>query len=184
MAMKQTVFPWLKETAHAVLSEDRVYRYVLYRSLDGESWNAPTLGRRTVCFIMLNPSTADESANDPTIEKLMKYGRAWGFQRLAVVNLFAYRETDSRKLRSLASTRDLVGPLNDEHILMVTRSASKIVCGWGNEGEILGRGALVARTLQERYGQESPLWCFKKSLKGQPVHPLYQLDAAELVEFR
>lgn len=181
MAMEQQTFPWLTVHAHAILSGDRVYRYALYRSLDGEAWDAP--GRKTVCFVMLNPSKADESANDPTIEKLMKYGQAWGFQRLAVVNLFAYRETDSKKLRSVASTRDIIGPDNDAHILQVTGDAHKVVFGWGNEGEILGRGAKMAFMLGDVYRSES-FWCFKKTLTGQPVHPLYQRDAAELEEFR
>jgi hypothetical protein len=181
MPMKQTVMPWLKETAHAVLSEDRVYRYALYRSLDGESWNDPAPDRRTVCFVMLNPSTADENANDPTIEKLMKYGRTWGYARLAVVNLFAYRETDSKKLRSLASTRDLIGPGNDQHILTVVGDSHQIVYGWGNEGEILGRGLQVARLIDEIFGCE--FYCFKKTQSGQPVHPLYQRDDAALIPF-
>jgi len=187
MTMKQQVFPWLTQISHAVLSEDRVYRYVLYRSLDGEAWDAETSAeerrRRTICFVMLNPSTADENTNDRTIEKLMKFGRRLGFQRLAVVNLFAYRETDSKKLLSLAALRDLVGPDNDQHIVRVTGDSHKTVCAWGNEGSIQARDTAV-RTLLEFHHAPEPLWCFKRSLTGQPVHPLYQLDAAELVEFR
>lgn len=188
--MQQQTFPWLQQVSHAVLSEDRVYRYVLYRSLDGEAWDAETAvrgateqRRTTICFVMLNPSTADENTNDRTIEKLMKFGRAWGFQRLAVVNLFAYRETDSKKLLSLAAMRDLVGPENDQHIVRVTVDSHKTVCAWGNEGSIQNRDVAV-RSLLELHHAPEPLWCFKRSLTGQPVHPLYQLDAAELVEFR
>jgi hypothetical protein len=182
MSMQQQTFPWLKQVSHAVLSEDRVYRYVLYRSLDGEAWDAEG-ERRTICFVMLNPSTADENANDPTIEKLMKFGRAWGFGRLAVVNLFAYRETDSKKLRSMAAMRDLVGPENDSYILRVTNESQKIVCAWGKEGDIQDRGAEVTLMLDFRPARR-PLWCFKKNQDGSPVHPLYQRDAAELIEFR
>ncbi len=180
--MQQTVMPWLKVTAHAVLSADRVYRYVLYRSLDGEAWDDPNPARRTVCFVMLNPSTADENTNDPTIEKLIKYGRLWGFHRLAVVNLFAYRETDSKKLRSIASTRDLVGPENEVYILGVASQSHRIVCAWGNQGDIHDRGNQVRQLLVDGCSQD--LWCLKKSLTGQPVHPLYQLDLAELVPYR
>jgi hypothetical protein len=185
MAMQQQSFSFLKKTAHAVLSEDRVYRYVLYRSLDGEDWDrefqdsSVPQKRRTVCFVMLNPSTADESHNDPTIEKLMKYAALWGFQRLAVVNLFAIRETDSKKLRPLASGRDIVGPDNDLYIQRVTVAADKIVLGWGNEGDILDRGIDVARMLGAIGVQ---LWCFKKTGTGQPTHPLYQRDAVTLAD--
>lgn len=183
MPMEQQFFSFVKKTAYAVLSEDRVSRYVLYRSLDGEDWNAelsPLLvPRRTVCFVMLNPSKADEYANDPTIDKLTKYGKLWGFQCLSVVNLFAYRETDSKRLRSLSSARDIVGPDNDPWIIKTALHAQKIVCGWGNEGEILGRGEAV-RALLSGFR----LWCFKRNQNGTPCHPLYQRDDAELVEYR
>lgn len=188
--MQQQTFPWLHKTSHAILSEDRVYRYALYRSLDGLAWDfsfgddaASDVGfvRRDICFIMLNPSRASEEENDPTIEKLMKYARAWGFQRLSVVNLFAYRETDSTKLRSIASTRDIVGPDNNAHIDRVVGESHKCVCAWGKQGEILGRGDAMRRYLLPRF---APLWCFKQNLDLSPVHPLYQRDAAELVEFR
>lgn len=187
MAMQQQSFSFVRKTAHAVLSEDRVYRYVLYRSLDGEDWDrefqdsSVPQKRRTVCFVMLNPSTANENRNDPTIEKLMKYGAFWGFQRLAVVNLFAYRETDSKKLRPLASMKDIVGLDNDLYIQRVTVASDQVVLGWGNEGDILGRGLYVARMLG---AIRVPLWYFKKTDRGEPTHPLYQRDLAELIEWK
>jgi len=184
--MQQTIFPWLKETTHAVFSEDRTYRYALYRSLDGEAWDMESVfsgvherRRLTICFFMLNPSKADEKTNDPTIEKLIRFGRAWGFDRVAVGNLFAYRETDSKRLRPIANNRDLIGPDNDRHLIDLARAADKIVCAWGKEGDILNRGPIVASLLSTK-----PLWCFKKNLDGSPAHPLYQRDAAELVEFQ
>jgi hypothetical protein len=65
MAMVQETLPWIPKTAHAVLSDDRKYRYVLYRSLDGLAWDdelRPDGKKRlTVCFVMLNPSQADEN---------------------------------------------------------------------------------------------------------------------------
>lgn len=183
--------PWLQKVSHAILSEDRVYRYALYRSLDGQAWdriyehNSVPQERRTVLFIMLNPSTASEEQNDPTIEKLMKFSRRWGYDRLVVGNLFAYRETDSTKLASLASARDIVGPDNNAHIDRLVEESHRVVCAWGKQGTILGRGDAVRRYLGPRLadrGQE--LWCFKKNLDNSPVHPLYQPDAAELIEYR
>lgn len=180
MAMQQQSFGFLKETAYAVLSEDRVYRYVLYRSLDGEAWNHSHQDRCTVCFVMLNPSTADEHKNDPTIEKLIKYARRWGYQRLAVVNLFAYRETDSKKLRSLARQRDLVGPENNHYLRRVTDEAHLTVCAWGTEGDINDRGDEVKALLGVT---ANSLKCFKLTADGHPTHPLYQPDAAELIDY-
>lgn len=188
--MEQQLFPFLKKTAHAVLSEDRVYRYALWRSLDNEAWDAgyepdayTSPERFTLCFVLLNPSTADENTNDPTIDKLIKYGKAWNYQRLVVVNLFAYRETYSEKLPSLASGRDIIGPDNDLEILKVVQGAHKVVCGWGKHGAILDRGPALARKLAIWLAPRT-LWCFKKNLDGSPVHPLYQPGAASLVEYR
>ncbi len=185
MTMRQQAFPFLKTVAWAEPPEpESPYRYVLYRSLDGEAWDATHDAsgavRRLVCFVLLNPSKASAETTDPTIDKLMKFGRRWGYERLAVVNLFAVRETDSTKLRSLAAKRDLVGPGNDEHILHVAAQAQAIVCGWGKNGDIALRGEEVTRLLASR---GHALCCFKKNLDGSPVHPLYQFDAAELRAF-
>lgn len=189
MPMQQTSMPWLQKVSHAILSEDRVYRYALYRSLDGEAWDADkqdcACPRRTILFIMLNPSRASEEENDPTIDKLMKYGRRWGYDRLAVGNLFAYRETDSTKLASLASARDIVGPDNNAHLDRLVEESHPVVCAWGKQGSILGRGDAVRRYLLPRMADRGQsLWCFKQNLDSSPVHPLYQPDAAELIEYR
>lgn len=182
MAMLQQTFPFLKKIAHAIPPEpESEYRYVLYRSLDGEAWDEAGPGRRSVCFIMLNPSQASADTTDPTIDKLMKYGRAWGFQRLVVVNLFAYRETDSKKLRALSNGRDLVGRDNNERIRLAALNADLVVCGWGNGGDILGRGVEVKALLT---ALDCDLWCFKTTGSGEPTHPLYQRDLAELVRYR
>jgi hypothetical protein len=180
--MQQQTMPWLKKIAHAIPPDpDSMYRYVLYRSLDGEAWDHESQDRCTVCFVMLNPSKASAETTDPTIDKLMKYARAWGYERLSVVNLFAYRETDSKKLRSLARQRDLIGPENDHHIIREAKDAHRVVCGWGNEGDILDRGKQVKELLESC---RIELYCFKQNENGAPSHPLYQRDAAELVEFR
>lgn len=181
MTMQQQTMPWLTKIAHAIPpEEDSEYRYVLYRSLDGLEWDAEDQDRCTVCFVMLNPSKASADTTDPTIDKLMKYARAWGYERLVVVNLFAIRETDSKKLRSMARKRDLVGNVNDHHIAREAKEAHRVVCGWGNEGDILERGKHV-KELLEALGVE--LYCFKINDNGSPAHPLYQRDAAELIRY-
>jgi hypothetical protein len=189
--MQQATLPFIPKTAHAVLSDDRKYRYVLYRSLDGIAWDAEYrpdgMRRLTVCFVMLNPSVADENVNDPTIEKLIKYGVAWGFQRLAVVNMYAVIETDSkelrRQLRACSEPKgpwdgSLVGPLNDLYVNDVIRASTKVICGWGNEGALRAESL---NSLLRAIGHE--YWCFKKNLNGTPVHPLYQRDAADLIPY-
>lgn len=87
--------------SEAVYSDCQTYRYAL-------TWQwAP--GPRLL-WVMLNPSTASELVNDPTVERCERRARALGFGGFRVVNLFALRATDPRALR-LAD--DPVGPGND-----------------------------------------------------------------------
>lgn len=182
MPMVQQRFSFIPETRHAFLSEDRMYRYALYRSLDGLAWSdlfdAAGRERRVVLFILLNPSVADEHLDDPTILKCMKYARAFGGDLLVVGNVFAYRETESRKLAGLAASGvDLVGPKNDEWLKTLSSVAVRTICGWGNQGLIQNRGEEVRKVLA------SDAQCFKTNSNGTPVHPLYQRDDAAPVHF-
>lgn len=183
--MQQETLPFVPKTAHAVLSECRRYRYVLYRSLDGLAWDAEeradSSARKTVCFVMLNPSVANEDDNDPTIEKLIKYGARWGFQRLSVVNVYALIETDSKVLRQALGKNAaslIIGDHNYAFLETELGNADQIVCGWGNEGAY--RNDAIHDLLAE-IGK--PAFCFKRNRNGTPVHPLYQRDDAVLVSY-
>lgn len=70
----------------AVISPDGVYRYRLDRELPTQLETRS----RTVCFVMLNPSTADADQDDPTIRRCLGFAETWGYDKLVVVNLFGY----------------------------------------------------------------------------------------------
>ncbi len=139
-------------------SDDEAYRYVLVRV-----WAA---GPRVV-FVMLNPSTATETQNDPTVERCERRARALGFGSFAVTNIFAYRATDPKVMRAVA---DPVGPQNDAAILQMASEASRVICAWGTHGLHLGRGAKVEALLRQR-GLD--LYHLGLSKGGLPKHPLY-----------
>ena len=142
----------------AVYSDCEAYRYSLERV-----WGD---GPR-VAFVMLNPSTATELQNDPTVERCERRARALGFGGFAVGNIFAYRATDPKVMRGVA---DPVGPENDASILGMAEVATQVVCAWGTHGLHLGRGAAVEGLLR-RVGV--PLYHLGLSLGGLPKHPLY-----------
>ena len=75
----------------AVFSDCRKYRYTLWRIWDG---NKPL-----VMIIGLNPSTADETSNDPTITRCKNFARSWGYGGVLVANLFGCRATSPNELR-------------------------------------------------------------------------------------
>lgn len=147
--------------SEARFSPDRVYRYRLERRIA-----QPPTG--SLCFILLNPSTADETQNDPTIRRCMGYAAAWGYSRLIVVNLFAYRSTDPRQLRRVG---DPYGPDNARQIISAAQAADHVVAGWGAHGAYQNAGRNTIMRL--RY-KGVPVHALGLTKAGEPVHPLYQ----------
>jgi hypothetical protein len=139
-------------------SSDEAYRYLLVRS-----WAA---GPR-VLFVMLNPSTATEAQNDPTVERCERRARTLGFGSFAVANIFAYRATDPKVMRAVV---DPVGPDNDAAICQSVAQADRVICAWGTHGLHLGRGAAVEGLLRQA---GLPLYHLGLSKGGLPKHPLY-----------
>ena len=142
----------------AVYSADLRYRYGLTRV-----W-AP--GDR-VLFVMLNPSTATEVQNDPTVERCERRARALGYGSFAVANIFGFRATDPRVMRA---EPDPVGPDNDRITLELAAEARQIICAWGTHGAHLARGPQVASLLQT---VATELYHLGLSQAGHPRHPLY-----------
>lgn len=103
----------------AILSDCGLYRYRLERQ---------TTGNRITAVIMVNPSTADATADDATIRKLLGFGQRNEWGRIIVGNLFAFRATD---VRDLATAYDPIGPENDQHLWRIICAANQVVCAWG-----------------------------------------------------
>lgn len=143
----------------AVYSPCERYRYLLTRTWD-------PAGRKAL-FIMLNPSTATEVQNDPTVERCERRARALGFGAFRVCNIFAWRDTDPKKMRAAT---DPVGPENDAAILQSCDWADRIICAWGAHGAHLDRGATVESLLR---ATGHPLHHLGLTKDGQPRHPLY-----------
>ena len=114
---------------------------------------------------MLNPSTADAVRDDPTIRRCIAFARAWGYERLTVTNLFAFRTPSPRVLRS---ADDPIGPENDEYLTRAAAEADGTVCAWGIHGALRSREAEVLGLLQERRLVHLGL-----TRDGHPRHPLY-----------
>lgn len=143
----------------ALFSACGAYRYRLTRH-----WG-PGPG---LLFVMLNPSTADEARNDPTVARCEARARATGCGALAVVNLFAFRATDPRALLAVA---DPVGPGNDAILAESADRADQVICAWGNAGRWQGRDAAALAQLR---ASGRPLFHLGLSRLGQPMHPLYR----------
>lgn len=152
-----TLFP---SANSAVISACGTYRYRLVRDLGGG---------RTLVVCMANPSTATAETNDPTIRRVIAFARAWGFGRVIVVNLCAFRATD---VRELARAADPIGPENDTHILTAAGEADMIVAAWGVRSKLppalRGRCDVVLSLLADR-----DVYCIRRTSGGDPEHPLF-----------
>lgn len=151
----------LLELGSAIISPCGRYRYRLERDGPGEGATA---------IIMVNPSTADADRDDATIRKLRGFGARYGWGRLIVGNLFAFRATDVRELRD---TSDPVGPKNDDHLFDMMFEADRIVVAWGPV-------AKQPKLLRARWRQVLNLGLGFDDLRsigapakdGHPCHPL------------
>ena len=140
-----------------VFSPCRRYRYALWRK-----WDA----RRPAyaLFIGLNPSTADEVTDDPTLRRCVGFAKAWGYDAVCVANLFALRETDPAELKKHPEP---VGDDNDRWLKALARSAEVVIAAWGVHGGFMGRDRAVRCMLAGK------LSYLALSKGGQPRHPLY-----------
>jgi hypothetical protein len=148
---------------HAVLSACGLYRYRLQRR-----WHSAQ--RPPLCIVMLNPSTADATIDDPTIRRCVGFADRLGFGAVDVVNLFAYRTTDPRRLRDAGFP---VGPLNDGYIATAAEHARErggaVVVAWGANARKLSRVADVLAILRQCDVRPMVL---DRCSDGTPAHPL------------
>lgn len=163
----------------AVISDCGKYRYALYRNLvpeheanqlwlEDDQVNEETWGQvnETCLFVMLNPSTADATEDDPTIRRCRAFATLWGFGRIAVANVFAYRATDPREL---GRCDDPVGPENDNWICQLANESAWSVAAWGSSYVDPVRMAEVCFMLDHN----TPFVCLGTTKEGHPRHPLY-----------
>lgn len=149
--------PTMKDYQVATATMAGRFRYTLERRW-GEG---PAL-----LWIMLNPSTADGTKDDPTIRRVVSFTEGFGHHAATIINLFALRATNPGEL---LAADDPIGPLNDKHISEQLIEHPLAVCAWGAvhpklqwriddiRGFLIGHGA----------------YCLGKTQAGWPRHPLY-----------
>lgn len=162
----------------AEFSECGRYRYTLHRRWDGEE---------QVCWVMLNPSTADEVEDDPTIRRCIRFSQRWGYGGLVIVNLFAWRATKPQVIKSLLTNvteaPSPTGPRNLRAIRGAIDHCAVVVAAWGVSLQPWSteRGRWV-RMECEALGKA--LKCLGRTRDGSPRHPLYVKGTMRLEVFR
>jgi hypothetical protein len=138
--------------------------------------------QKLVLFIMLNPSTASDQSDDPTISKCMRFARRWGYGGIEVRNLFAFRSPYPAYMKE---AKDPIGDRNDMELVHAITGfdIGLVVAAWGNGGQFKDRGQIVRHLLRDHWPEDVYAFAFNKS--GEPEHPLYQredMTVADLVK--
>ncbi len=139
----------------AIFSEDRKYRYALWRV-----WNPR---HPLLLQIGLNPSTANEIRNDPTITRGIVRANNNKFGGFLMANLYGYVSTDPS---ALLQEGDFIGEFTDYYLRQMISLSSKQLCGWGSFKPVKLRASVVLKMIPEPY-------CLGVNSDGQPKHPLY-----------
>jgi hypothetical protein len=143
----------------AIIDESEKYRYVLERR-----WG--TTSDNVINFVLLNPSTADASQDDPTVKACIQFAKNLGFNGLLITNLFAFRATDPIKMKSCKYPH---GSKNDRYIEDAAKKSKMIIVAWGNHGTHCDRDKEVIKLLSPIKN----LFCLGITASGNPKHPLY-----------
>lgn len=159
----------------AVISPCGKYRYVLRRQ-----WN----GQPCCTFIMLNPSTADASLDDPTIRRCIGFAKKWGCGSLQVLNLFAVRTPSPLEMRK---ADDPVGPDNrdafEQALQYMDKDDGPIICAWGANGDYMEQDLQVLGWLDELLLDHYPE-CLGITKEGHPKHPLYLSADSQRIPYK
>ena len=139
----------------AEFSPCRRYRYTLWRE-----W---ICGSGYAQFICLNPSTATDTEDDPTVRRCINFSKSWGYAGFCMTNLFAYRSTQPDYMKA---ADDPIGNENDLHLINVARDAAVIVAAWGTHGSFMNRDVHVINLIKN-------LHYLRLTQGGHPQHPLY-----------
>jgi hypothetical protein len=156
----------LVEARLALFDSARTYRYLLEHR-----WGTAA----AMVLVMLNPSTADATRDDPTMRRALRFARREGCGGLIVVNLVALRATDPA---ALAAHPDPVGPDNDQILCAAAGRGTPLVAAWGAHGALHGRDRAVLRLLAP-----ARLRCLGLTAGGQPRHPLYLPASTQLTGY-
>ena len=142
-----------------VVSDCDQYRYLL-----SERWGD---GNRCIAWVMLNPPL-QEAGSSPTLERVTRYSRNWGFDRLVIVNLFA-RRLDG--VEELSRADDVIGSKNPDFIRRAVSDADLAVVGWGDGVLHFGRRPRTLDTLEQLRRSKIVMLCFGLTEAGNPLHP-------------
>lgn len=151
--------------AYAKFSKCMLYRYTLLKA-----WTPTYSDKDIALWIMLNPSTATEATDDPTVRKCQVLSKMMGYQGVCIANLFALRSTDPKGMRY----NQPVGPDNDAWLRILAQRHDDVFVAWGSHKHELMKSRIdtMCHILTHRR-TGTRVRCLGVNKDGQPKHPLY-----------
>ncbi len=159
----------LSQFSGAVMDHTRQYRFLLWRFWDE---------RPRIHFNGLNPSTANENENDPTVKRWIQFAQAWGYGGFYATNIYPFITPHPEEL----VTPDCFHKANYPAIWMAAGLSAISVPCWGDGIKRVDGGLKVANHVLETYLTD-PM-CFGLTQSGNPKHPLYLNGNTKLVEYQ
>ncbi len=153
----------------AAISRCGNYRWTLHRKW-GDGYR--------VCWIMLNPSTADAERDDPTLRRCIHFSKAWGYGSLIVVNLYPFRSSSPEECRRWAGwegsrdwyIRDAIHFQNLPVVVEAAKQCQMVVAGWGAAAWVMDFATHLCAEVMEGTGH--PIYCLGTTKSGAPLHPM------------
>lgn len=131
-----------------------------------------------VCWVMLNPSTADAEIDDPTLKRCMHFSKAWGYGGLIITNLYPYRSPSPPECRRWAARDHKYSDLlvrkqlirNQKEVLAACQTSDIIVAAWGNQPWAAKWSVHMLTQIQKN--TDKPIYCLGTTQNGNPKHPM------------
>lgn len=150
----------------ADFSHDRNYRYALWRIWDRT--------KPLVMFIGLNPSTANENDNDPTIRSVGRISKNNGYGGFYMMNCFPYITAYPELLKR----NPMLDEWNNNMLTVIASKCKDVVFAWGNFDVVKESGR--DKELIEMFPRAKALSINKN---GSPKHPLYCKSDTLFIKF-
>ena len=161
-----------------------------YRHWLTREWGGRGEAARWAVFTGLNPSTADDKVDDPTLKKMFGYAQRFSCNALLLINIADYRATNPQDMAAqgfAAKSLDMTGAVRAALAVVATsfrmRPMGPVIACWGHPpkavqplaGEMFDilKGAALLPRLQS----------FGVTAHGWPSHPLYLSKGAALLPY-
>ena len=158
----------------AIFSECGMYRYRLDRQIG--------VALKTVAFIGINPSIANDVDNDRTVNRMLEFAEEIGAGKVIVANVFSLVSTDINGLRKDILLR---GSEHDFHFQRIISEADILVPCWGSRGKLRASNRpFLDECMNLLRSTGKPVLCFGKTKSGEdPLHPQRLPSGTQLREW-